>query len=50
MNTVVGLKCEKKKTKKSTAASQCVADNEDNVIDIEKLLSDYPNEHNFSRN
>lgn len=42
--TVVGLKREKKKPQKSTAASQCVADYEENVKDIEKLLTNYPNE------
>jgi len=45
--TVVGLKREQKKLKKSSAASQCVADYEDNVGDIEKLLTDYPNELAF---
>lgn len=45
--TVVGLKREKKKTKTSTAASQCVADYEDHVKEIEKLLTDYPNELKF---
>jgi hypothetical protein len=45
--TVVGLKREKKKAKKSSAASQCVADYEDNVKDIEKLLTDHPNELKF---
>ncbi|MGO4886664.1 YdeI/OmpD-associated family protein [Anaerobacillus sp. MEB173] len=45
--TVVGLKREKKKDKKSSAASQCVADYEDNVKDIEKLLTDHPNELKF---
>jgi hypothetical protein len=45
--TVVGLKREKKPTQKSTAASQCVADYEDNVHDVEKLLADHPNELNF---
>ncbi|SET48242.1 Bacteriocin-protection, YdeI or OmpD-Associated [Oceanobacillus limi] len=45
--TVVGLKREKKKSKKSTAASQCVADYEDNVKDIEALLRDHPNELMF---
>ncbi|MFD2043733.1 YdeI/OmpD-associated family protein [Ornithinibacillus salinisoli] len=44
--TVVGLMREKK-NKKSTAASQCVADYEENVKDIEKLLSDHPNELRF---
>jgi predicted secreted protein len=45
--TVVGLKREKKKVKKTEAASQCVADYEENVIDIEKLLTDSPNELKF---
>lgn len=45
--TVVGLKREKKKAKKSTAASQCVADYVDQVKDIEKLLTDHPNELKF---
>jgi len=45
--TVVGLKREKKKAKKSSAASQCVADYNDHVKDIEKLLTDYPNEQKF---
>ncbi|KON88791.1 hypothetical protein AF332_19630 [Sporosarcina globispora] len=40
--TVVGLKREKKKEKKSSAPSQCVADYEDNVKDVEKRLADYP--------
>lgn len=42
--TVVGLKREKKKTLKSSAASQCVADYEDNVKDVEQLLAEHPNE------
>lgn len=45
--TVVGLKREKKKEKQSPQASQCVADYQDNVIDVEKLLVDYPNELAF---
>ena len=45
--TVVGLKREKKKAKKSPAASQCVADYEDHVKDIERLLADSPEELNF---
>ncbi|GGB62449.1 YdeI/OmpD-associated family protein [Fictibacillus barbaricus] len=45
--TVVGLKREKKKIKKSTAASQCVADYEDNVTDVEKLLANHPSELKF---
>ncbi|MGN8646639.1 YdeI/OmpD-associated family protein [Gracilibacillus sp. HCP3S3_G5_1] len=47
--TVVGLKREKKKMKKSKAASQNVADYEDKVKDVEKMLSDYPNELKFYR-
>ncbi|MCM3394932.1 YdeI/OmpD-associated family protein [Cytobacillus oceanisediminis] len=45
--TVVGLKREKKKEKKSSAPSQCGADYEDNVKDIEKLLENYPDELKF---
>jgi hypothetical protein len=45
--TVVGLKREKRKTKKSSAASQCVADYEDNVQDVEKLLAGHPDELSF---
>lgn len=45
--TVVGLKREKKKAKKTAAASQCVADYENNVKDVEALLADHPNELNF---
>lgn len=45
--TVVGLKREKKKPKKSSAASQCVADYEENIKDVEKLLTDHPNELNL---
>ncbi|GAA0321053.1 YdeI/OmpD-associated family protein [Bacillus carboniphilus] len=45
--TVVGLKREKKKEKKSTAASQCVADYEGNVKDVEGLLAGHPNELQF---
>ncbi|WP_078596188.1 YdeI/OmpD-associated family protein [Evansella clarkii] len=40
--TVVGLKREKKKSVKSSASSQCVADYEEHVQDIEKLLTDHP--------
>ncbi|WP_407270463.1 YdeI/OmpD-associated family protein [Radiobacillus sp. PE A8.2] len=42
--TVIGLKHEKKKAKKSSAASQCVADYEDHMKDIETLLADHPSE------
>lgn len=45
--TVVGLKREKKKVQKSAPASQCVADYEDNVQDIEKLLSEHSTELHF---
>ncbi|WP_409274015.1 YdeI/OmpD-associated family protein [Neobacillus sp. SCS-31] len=45
--TVVGLKREKKKAQKSSAASQCVGDYEENVKDIEALLSEFPNELAF---
>lgn len=45
--TVVGLKREKKKTAKSPVTSQCVADYEDNVKDIEKLLADHGAELEF---
>ena len=45
--TVVGLKREKKKAKKTESASQCVADYEDNVKDVEALLADHPNELKF---
>lgn len=45
--TVVGLKREKKKAKKSTAASQCVKDYEHQVNDIEALLADHPEELTF---
>ncbi|MDC2863990.1 YdeI/OmpD-associated family protein [Bacillus sp. BP-3] len=45
--TVVGLKRETKKAKKTAAASQCVADYENNVKDVEALLSDHPNELKF---
>jgi hypothetical protein len=45
--TVVGLKREQKKSKKSSAASQCVGDYEDNIGDVEKLLADNPSELAF---
>ncbi|MGG2066614.1 YdeI/OmpD-associated family protein [Bacillus sp. S14(2024)] len=45
--TVVGLKREKKKAKKTPAASQCVADYEENVKDVEALLANHPNELTF---
>ena len=40
--TVVGLKNEKKKARKSPAASQSVGDYEEKVKDIENLLAYYP--------
>jgi hypothetical protein len=45
--TVVGLKLEKKKIKKTAAASQCVADYEDKVKDVKALLADHPSELTF---
>lgn len=48
--TVVGLKRDKQKVKKPSAASQSVADYEDNVKDIKRLLADYPNELIFYQN
>ncbi|MBJ8052309.1 YdeI/OmpD-associated family protein [Bacillus cereus] len=45
--TVVGLKREKKKVKKTPAASQCVADYADRIQDVETLLTDHPTELKF---
>lgn len=45
--TVVGLKREKKKNTRSSAASQRVADYEDRVKDVEKLLAPHPKEQQF---
>ncbi|OIJ19408.1 hypothetical protein BKP45_13255 [Anaerobacillus alkalidiazotrophicus] len=45
--TVVGLKREKKKELKSSTPSQCIADYEDKVEDVEILLVDYPEELKF---
>ncbi|WP_459503447.1 YdeI/OmpD-associated family protein [Bacillus sp. C1] len=45
--TVVGLKREKKKVKKTSAASQCVSDYVENIKDVETLLAAYPNELQF---
>ncbi|OIJ14316.1 hypothetical protein BKP37_08175 [Anaerobacillus alkalilacustris] len=45
--TVVGLKREKMKERKSSAPSQCVAAYEDKVKDVEILLADYPEELKF---
>ncbi|MEN2767049.1 YdeI/OmpD-associated family protein [Ornithinibacillus xuwenensis] len=48
--TVVGLKREKKKSKKSSAASQCVADYENNVQDVEAILANHPEVLQFYQN
>ncbi|MGF2715260.1 hypothetical protein BWGOE3_26060 [Bacillus mycoides] len=45
--TVVGLKREKKKAKKTPAASQCVADYADRIQGVEALLANHPNELKF---
>ncbi|WP_144568654.1 YdeI/OmpD-associated family protein [Bacillus pseudomycoides] len=45
--TVVGLKREKKKVKKTSAASQCVSDYVENIKDVEVLLAKHPNELQF---
>ncbi len=45
--TVVGLKRERKKTKKTSAASQSIADYKNNVNDVVELLKDHPDELNF---
>ncbi|KFN15220.1 MULTISPECIES: YdeI/OmpD-associated family protein [Bacillus] len=45
--TVVGLKREKKKVKKTSAASQCVSDYVENIKDVEALLANHPNELQF---
>lgn len=45
--TVVGLKREKKKVKKTSAASQCVSDYVENIKDVEALLTNHPNELQF---
>lgn len=47
--TVVGLKREKKKVKKSSAASQCVVDYVEHVKDVEQLLAEHPRELAFYR-
>ncbi|WP_077624396.1 YdeI/OmpD-associated family protein [Sediminibacillus massiliensis] len=41
--TVIGLKREKRTVKRSSAPSQCVADYEEHVKDIENMLADDPN-------
>ncbi|GEN52638.1 YdeI/OmpD-associated family protein [Halobacillus faecis] len=48
--TVVGMKREKKKATKTAAASQCVADYEDLVKDVEHLLHDDPVAQGFFKN
>ncbi|MCP3027170.1 YdeI/OmpD-associated family protein [Halobacillus sp. A5] len=45
--TVVGLKRQKKKAGKSSAASQCIADYENQVEDVKALLAEHPNELAF---
>ncbi|MBS3679031.1 YdeI/OmpD-associated family protein [Ornithinibacillus massiliensis] len=45
--TVVGLKREKKKEKKTSPSSQSVADYEVNVKDVEAMLIDHPSEFSF---
>ncbi|SCC30195.1 YdeI/OmpD-associated family protein [Bacillus mycoides] len=45
--TVVGLKREKKKAKKTPAASQCVADYADRIQDVAALLANHPAELKF---
>ncbi|MDM5438943.1 YdeI/OmpD-associated family protein [Bacillus hominis] len=45
--TVVGLKREKKKAKKTPATSQCVADYADRIQDVEALLANHPAELKF---
>lgn len=48
--TVVGLKREKKKTKPSSAASQCVADYVDNVEEVKSILAAHPAQLEFYLN
>ena len=45
--TVIGLKREKKKLKKTSAASQCVSDYIENIKDVEAFLANHPNELQF---
>ncbi|GGF18570.1 hypothetical protein GCM10010954_16680 [Halobacillus andaensis] len=45
--TVTGLKREKKRAVKSTAASQSVADYEDKIEDVKEMLRQYPEELAF---
>ncbi|WP_394218843.1 YdeI/OmpD-associated family protein [Halobacillus trueperi] len=48
--TVIGMKREKKKAPKTAAASQCVADYEDQVKDVENLLNDHLVAQEFFKN
>lgn len=48
--TVVGMKKEKKKAPKTAPSSQCVADYEEKVKDVEELLAEHPTELAFFRN
>ncbi|WP_318502400.1 YdeI/OmpD-associated family protein [Bacillus sp. T3] len=48
--TVVGMKREKRKEKKSLASSQCVADYGDHVEDVKALLENHPAELTFFQN
>ncbi|SDY84020.1 YdeI/OmpD-associated family protein [Bacillus sp. 166amftsu] len=45
--TIIGLKREKKKPKKTSAASQCVSDYIENIKDVEAFLANHPNELQF---
>lgn len=45
--TVVGLKREKRKVKKTSPSSQSVSDYEENVQDVEALLTNHPKELQF---
>lgn len=45
--TIIGLKHEKKKPKKTSAASQCVSDYIENIKDVEAFLANHPNELQF---
>jgi ABC-type Fe3+-citrate transport system substrate-binding protein len=45
--TVVGLKREKKKVKKTVPSSRCVADYEGQESEVEELLAQHPNELTF---
>lgn len=47
--TVVGMKKEKRKVPKTAPASQCVADYEDKISNVETLLGEHPSELAFFR-